>query len=768
MADPSSYRPRPGEIPDSPGVYRFRDEHRRVIYVGKAKSLRQRLANYFQDLANLHPRTRTMVTTAASVEWTVVSTEVEALQLEYSWIKEYDPRFNVKYRDDKSYPYLAVTMNEEFPRVQVMRGHKKKGVRYFGPYGHAWAIRDTVDLLLRVFPVRTCSAGVFKNAARTGRPCLLGYIGKCSAPCVERISAEDHRELAEEFCDFMAGRTGTYLRRLERKMGEAAEDMEYERAARLRDDIGALRKAMEKSAVVLADATDADLIAVAEDELEAAVQIFHVRGGRVRGQRGWVTDKVEEITTGALVEHALQQLYGEETGDAVPKEVLVPALPDPVEPVQEWLTDRRGSGVSLRIPQRGDKKALMETVQRNAQQALVLHKTKRASDLTTRSRALEEIADALDLDSAPLRIECYDISHLQGDDVVASMVVFEDGLARKSEYRRFQIKGFRGQDDVRSMHEVITRRFRRYLAEKERTGEWADGENSGEGTPRADGRPGTDPGATPGSLAAPRAEADSGHQPVPGHTATSGHDAAPGQEAACGHEAASGQEAAPGRQTVPGHEAADDLALTDGPALKDEDGRPKRFAYPPQLVVVDGGQPQVAAAQRALDELGIDDIAVCGLAKRLEEVWLPGEDDPVVLPRTSEGLYLLQRVRDEAHRFAITYQRTKRAKRFRSSPLDDVPGLGETRKQALIKHFGSVKKLRSATIDQICEVPGIGRKTAETVAVALARSAPATPAVNTATGEIMDDEDGAPETTEDAPGEPVSAGTPDERRGQER
>ncbi|RSS11005.1 excinuclease ABC subunit UvrC [Streptomyces sp. WAC08401] len=715
MADPSSYRPRPGEIPDSPGVYRFRDEHRRVIYVGKAKSLRQRLANYFQDLANLHPRTRTMVTTAASVEWTVVSTEVEALQLEYSWIKEFDPRFNVKYRDDKSYPYLAVTMNEEFPRVQVMRGHKKKGVRYFGPYGHAWAIRDTVDLLLRVFPVRTCSAGVFKNAARTGRPCLLGYIGKCSAPCVERISPEDHRELAEEFCDFMAGRTGTYLRRLERQMADAAEEMEYERAARLRDDIGALKKAMEKSAVVLADATDADLIAVAEDELEAAVQIFHVRGGRVRGQRGWVTDKVEEITTGALVEHALQQLYGEETGDAVPKEVLVPALPDPVEPVQQWMTERRGSGVSLRIPQRGDKKALMATVERNAQQALVLHKTKRASDLTTRSRALEEIAEALDLDSAPLRIECYDISHLQGDDVVASMVVFEDGLARKSEYRRFQIKGFAGQDDVRSMHEVITRRFRRYLAEKERTGEWADGQ-----------------------------DADT---------------AGPGV----------GDVASDGRVPADGRVVPDDgEALVDGPALKDDDGRPKRFAYPPQLVVVDGGQPQVAAAQRALDELGIDDIAVCGLAKRLEEVWLPGDDDPVVLPRTSEGLYLLQRVRDEAHRFAITYQRVKRAKRFRSSPLDDVPGLGETRKQALIKHFGSVKKLRAATIDQICEVPGIGRKTAETVAVALARATPAAPAVNTATGEIMEDEDGAPETTTDAPGEPVTAGTPDERRGQER
>jgi len=681
MADPSSYRPKPGQIPDSPGVYKFRDEHRRVIYVGKAKSLRQRLASYFQDLANLHPRTRTMVTTAASVEWTVVSTEVEALQLEYSWIKEYDPRFNVKYRDDKSYPYLAVTMNEEFPRVQVMRGQKRKGVRYFGPYGHAWAIRDTVDLLLRVFPVRTCSAGVFKNAARTGRPCLLGYIGKCSAPCVERVSAEEHRELAEEFCDFMAGRTGTYLRRLEKQMTDAAEEMEYERAARLRDDIEALKKAMEKNAVVLADATDADLMAVAEDELEAAVQIFHVRGGRVRGQRGWVTDKVEAVTTGDLVEHALQQLYGEETGDSVPKEVLVPALPDPVEPVQEWLTERRGSNVSLRIPQRGDKKALMETVRRNALQSLALHKTKRASDLTTRSRALEEIAEALDLDSAPLRIECYDISHLQGDDVVASMVVFEDGLQRKSEYRRFQIKGFEGQDDVRSMHEVITRRFRRYLAEKEKTGEWADGEAG----------------------------------------------------------------------------------------LTEEDGRPKRFAYPPQLVVVDGGQPQVAAAKKALDELGIDDIAVCGLAKRLEEVWLPEDDDPVVLPRTSEGLYLLQRVRDEAHRFAITYQRTKRAKRFRASPLDDVPGLGETRKQALIKHFGSVKKLRSATIDQICEVPGIGRKTAETIAVALAQAAPAAPAVNTATGEIMgDEEDGAPETTAGSPEEPVTAGASDERRGQER
>ncbi|MFF4579025.1 excinuclease ABC subunit UvrC [Streptomyces sp. NPDC001389] len=662
MADPSSYRPKPGEIPDSPGVYKFRDEHRRVIYVGKAKSLRQRLASYFQDLAGLHPRTATMVTTAASVEWTVVSTEVEALQLEYSWIKEFDPRFNVKYRDDKSYPSLAVTLNERYPRVQVMRGPKKKGVRYFGPYGHAWAIRETVDLMLRVFPVRTCSAGVFKRSAQIGRPCLLGYIGKCSAPCVGRISPEDHRELAEDFCDFMAGRTGAYLSRLEKEMQDAAEEMEYEKAARLRDDIGALRRAMEKNAVVLADATDADLMAVAEDELEAAVQIFHVRGGRVRGQRGWVTDKVEAVDTAGLVEHALQQLYGEESGESVPREVLVPVLPEDAPALGQWLAGRRGSQVSLRVPQRGDKKSLMETVHRNARQSLALHKTRRAADLTTRSRALEEIAEALDLDGAPLRIECFDVSHLQGDDVVASMVVFEDGLARKSEYRRFQIKGFEGQDDVRSMHEVVSRRFRRYLQEKLKTGEWAPGDEEPE-----------------------------------------------------------------------------------------DDGRPRRFAYPPQLVVVDGGQPQVAAAKRALEELGIDDVAVCGLAKRLEEVWLPGEDDPVVLPRTSEGLYLLQRVRDEAHRFAIQYQRGKRGKRLKAGPLDEVPGLGESRKHALVKHFGSVKKLRQATIDQICEVPGIGRKTAETVAAALAQAVPAGPAVNTATGEIIDDEAPAP------------AGTPSER-----
>ncbi|MFI9271663.1 excinuclease ABC subunit UvrC [Kitasatospora sp. NPDC052896] len=680
MADPSTYRPAPGAIPLSPGVYRFRDAHGRVIYVGKAKSLRPRLSSYFQDLANLHPRTATMVTTAASVEWTVVGTEVEALQLEYSWIKEFDPRFNVKYRDDKSYPELAVTLNEEFPRVQVMRGAHRKGVRYFGPYGHAWAIRETVDLLLRVFPVRTCSNGVFRRAQQVGRPCLLGYIGKCAAPCVGRISAEDHRELAEEFCDFMAGRTGNHLRRLELQMQEAAAELEYERAGRLRDDIEALKRAMEKNAVVLADGTDADLLAVAEDELEAAVQIFHVRGGRVRGQRGWVTDKVEDVDTAALVEHALQQLYGGGS-EAVPREVLVPALPEPADPVREWLSTLRGSQVDLRIPQRGDKKDLMATVGRNAQQALALHKTKRASDLTTRSRALQEIADALELDSVPLRIECFDISHLQGQDVVASMVVFEDGLARKSEYRRFQIRSFEGQDDVRSMHEVVGRRFRRYLQERERTGEWA--------VPEA----GEDEPTQPDELTA-------AGQPVP-----------------------------------------------SGP-IDPETGRPRRFAYPPQLLVVDGGQPQVAAAARALAELGIDDVALCGLAKRLEEVWLPGQDDPVVLPRSSEGLYLLQRVRDEAHRFAIGYQRNKRGKRFTSGELDTVPGLGETRRKALLKHFGSLKKLRAATVEEICAVPGIGRRTAETVVAALSSRPPAPFAVNTATGEIMDD------TGEQRPGTP--------------
>jgi excinuclease ABC subunit C len=658
VGDPTSYRPAPGSIPDSPGVYRFRDAHGRVVYVGKAKSLRSRLSSYFQDLAHLHPRTQTMVTTAAGVDWTVVSTEVEALQLEYAWIKEFDPRFNVRYRDDKSYPSLAVTLSEQFPRVTVMRGAKKKGVRYFGPYAHAWAIRETVDLLLRVFPVRTCSNGVFRRQHQAGRPCLLGYIDKCSAPCVGRVSAREHRELAEDFCDFMAGSTATYVRRLDKEMQVAAANQEYERAARLRDDLKALERALEKNAVVLGDGTDADVIALADDPLEAAVQVFHVRGGRIRGQRGFVVDKVEDVTTGDLVEQLLLRLYGGEAGESVPRELLVPALPEDAAALTGWLEQRRGARVDLRVPVRGDKRALLETVGRNAAQALALHKTKRASDLTTRGRALREVQEGLGLDEAPLRIECFDVSNLQGEAVVASMVVFEDGLPRRSEYRRFSVRGVLGQDDVASVYEVVSRRFRRYLEDSAALGER-------------------------------------------------------------------------------------DVASAVAPVADPATGRRPKFAYPPQLVVVDGGPPQVAAAARALADLGIDvgagGIAVCGLAKRLEEVWLPGEDHPVVLPRASEGLYLLQRVRDEAHRFAIAFHRQKRSRTMTASALDDVPGLGETRRRTLLKHFGSLKRLRAASVTEVAAVPGIGPRTAAAVVAALAEpEREQGPAVNTATGEILD------------------------------
>jgi excinuclease ABC subunit C len=695
VADPSSYRPAPGEIPVEPGVYRFRDAHGRVIYVGKAKSLRPRLSSYFQDLSALHPRTQTMVTTAASVEWTVVATEVEALQLEYSWIKEFDPRFNVKYRDDKSYPYLAVTMGDEFPRVQVMRGAKRKGTRYFGPYAHAWAIRETVDLLLRVFPVRTCSNGVFRRAQQVGRPCLLGYIGKCAAPCVGRVSPDEHRDLAEDFCDFMAGQTGRFVRRLEDEMRQASSELEFERAARLRDDLGALNRALEKSAVVFADATDADVFGLAEDELEAAVQVFHVRGGRIRGQRGWVVEKVEDVGTGDLVEHLLQQVYGE-SPEAVPREVLVPALPAEDSEVATWLCGLRGSRVDLRVPQRGDKRTLLETVERNAKQALALHKTRRGGDLTTRSLALSELQEALELGEAPLRIECFDVSNLQGTEVVASMVVFEDGLPRKSEYRRFAVRGTLGQDDTAWMREVLLRRFRRYLDERSETGEGLGVEDGTE-----------------------RDTADivvNGGAVVDGGVAANGRVEPNGDVAAHGHV---------GGRPVSG-------------PIDPETGRPRRFAYPPQLVVVDGGPPQVAAAARALDELGIDDVALVGLAKRLEEVWLPGQDHPVVLPRTSEGLYLLQRVRDEAHRFAISYHRQRRSKAMTSSALDAVPGLGQTRRTALLKHFGSLKKVRAASADEIAQVPGIGRSTAQAVVEALATSAPVAPAINVTTGEVLE------------------------------
>ncbi|OOC04591.1 excinuclease ABC subunit UvrC [Amycolatopsis azurea] len=640
MADPTTYRPSPGSIPDAPGVYKFRDATKRVIYVGKAKSLRSRLNSYFADLTGLHPRTRQMVTTAASVEWTVVGTEVEALQLEYNWIKEFDPRFNVRYRDDKSYPMLAVTMNEEFPRLHVYRGARRKGVRYFGPYAHAWAIRETLDLLLRVFPARTCSAGVFKRHGQIGRPCLLGYIGKCSAPCVGKVSADEHRAIVEDFCDFLAGRTDALIRRLEQEMAAASEELEFERAARLRDDLGALRRAMEKQAVVLGDGTDADVVAFAHDELEAAVQVFHVRGGRVRGQRGWVIDKAEEMDVKDLVDHFLTQFYGEEAeraddpdlGSPVPREVLVPELPADAEALGDWLSGLRGSRVSLRVPQRGDKRALAETVTRNAGEAFTQHKLRRAGDLTARSAALAELQDYLALETAPLRIECVDISHIQGSDVVASLVVFEDGIPRKSEYRRFALREAAEEGDVASIAEVVRRRFSRYLKE------------NAEGVEVDPDRPGIDP----------------------------------------------------------------------------ETGKPRKFAYAPNLLVVDGAGPQATAAADVLSELGVTDIAVVGLAKRLEEVWLPGDPDPVILPRTSDALYLLQRLRDEAHRFAIRYHREKRSKRMQVSALDGVPGLGQARRTALIKHFGSVKKLREARLEEIEAVPGFGRRTAEAVVAALA------------------------------------------------
>jgi excinuclease ABC subunit C len=631
-------------------VYRFRDGTGRVIYVGKAKSLRSRLNSYFADISALHPRTRQMVTTAASVEWTIVNTEVEALQLEYNWIKEFDPRFNVRYRDDKSYPSLAVTLNEEYPRLQVMRGPKKAGVRYFGPYAHAWAIRETLDLLLRVFPARTCSNGVFKRASQIGRPCLLGYIGKCSAPCVGRVSADEHRAIVEDFCDFLAGKTDAMIRRLERQMAEASGNLEFERAARLRDDLGALRRSMEKQAVVLTDGADADVVAFATDELSAAVQVFHVRGGRVRGQRGWVVDSTaglnDESSVGELVEQFALQFYGQEDA-VVPREVLVPELPEDHEALSELLSERRGSRVSLRVPQRGDKRALMQTVERNAEQAFLQYKLRRASDLTARSQALAELQEALGMPDAPLRIECFDISHVQGTNVVASMVVFEDGLARKSEYRRFTMQSSGGDTDW--IAEVIRRRFARQLQEQ-------------------------------------------------------------AAELAAAPDWQSGGEAKP----------------------------VKRFAYPPNLVVVDGGAPQVAAAQNSLAELGITDVTLVGLAKRLEEVWVPDEDFPVILPRASEALYLLQRVRDEAHRFAITFHRQKRSKSMTESELIGIAGLGPARRKALLARFGSLRNMRAASAEEIAQVPGFGPELAQRVAEALATSAAdREPAINMATGEVL-------------------------------
>lgn len=668
MADPASYRPQTGEIPTNPGVYRFRDAQGRVIYVGKAKNLRSRLNSYFANPAGLLPKTHAMVHAASSVEWTVVGSELESLQLEFTWIKEFTPRFNVVFRDDKTYPYLALTMAEKFPRVQVMRGDRRKGTRYFGPYT-AGAIRETMDTLLRVFPVRSCSAGVFRRAEASGRPCLLGYIDKCSAPCVGRISPEDHRALADDFAAFMGGEAKRFISRLEKDMAAAVAELDYERAARIRDDISALRKVFERNAVVLAEDTDADIFALHEDDLEAAVQVFHVRGGRVRGQRGWVVEKVEDSTTPDLVEHLLQQVYGEDDGKhgRLPREVLVPVMPSNSADLAVWLGALRGARVDIRVPQRGDKAALLGTVRDNAEHALKLHKTRRAGDITVRSQALQELQEALDLPVALLRIECFDISHVQGTNVVASMVVVEDGLPKKSDYRKFSVTGAAAVDDTAAMHDVLTRRFRHYLQDQE------------------------------DKQTAREAPAD-----------TIGLTAVPG--------------------------------AGDGAVMDSTTPAPRaKFAYPPNLVVVDGGKPQVNAAARALADLGIDDVYVVGLAKRLEEVWLPDSDFPVILPRSSQGLYLLQRIRDEAHRFAITFHRQKRGKAMTLSVLDGVPGLGAAKRKALLEHFGSAKSVKAATVEDLIQVRGVGPALAESIVSHLAADQDAAaPAVNMTTGEIIE------------------------------
>lgn len=635
MSDPTDYRPPSGSIPTSPGVYRFRDEHGRVVYVGKARSLRSRLNSYFADFASLHPRTQSMLTAATSVDWVVVANEVEALALEFTWIKEFDPRFNVKYRDDKSYPYLAVTVGEDFPRAAVVREPRRKGTRYFGPYAHAWAIRETLDELSKVFGVRTCRDGVFRRAEQLGRPCLLGYIDKCSAPCVGRIDRDGYRERVDDMCKFLSGNTKPFVSQLESAMAEAAERQEYEEAARLRDRLGALKRAMERNTVVFDDGTDADVIALHDDVLEIGVQVFHVRSGRLTGERSFIVEKAEDIALGGYVERVLQRLYAGREGIEIdsacpPREVLVSADPQDRASLAAWLTERRGGPVDIRVPQRGDKRALLETASANAQEALMRHRFKRSSDLTARSEALAELQSYLDLTEAPLRIECIDISTLQGTDTVASLVVFEDGLPRKGDYRSFIIKTPKA-DDLASVREVVERRF--------------------------------------------------------AHSAS-----------------------------------AQGSADCDGGA-GDHDAKSRTFAYPPGLLVIDGGAPQVAAAQQALTEVGAGDIPVVGLAKRLEEVWSPESTDPIILPRTSEALYLLQRVRDEAHRTAIAFHRKRRGKRQRRSALDDIPGLGEIKAKALVRHFGSVRAIREATDAQLQSVPGIGPTLAQAIVQALASDA---------------------------------------------
>jgi len=604
MANDLSFRPKTSEIPTRPGVYRFFDEKRRVLYVGKAKNLRARLQSYFAPVDSLQERTRRMVLSATDVDWTIVKTEFEALQLEYTWIKEFNPPFNVRFKDDKSYPYLAVSLSEKMPRVFVTRNRDLRGVKYFGPYTQAWAIRQTLDTLLRVYPIRSCSTGVYNAAKRSNRPCLLADIGKCSAPCVSRVSESEHLEIAKDLVSFMNGMDPKQVQLLQDRMEKASEAQNYELAARLRDNIGALETVLEKSTVVFSDLTDADLFGVAHDELAAAVSLFSVRGGRIRGVRSWVLDKEIEQPLEELVRQII--LYAYTAGDgveppSVPKEILVPGLPEDAAELEKFLEHARGSAVSLRVAKRGDKAALAETALDNAEYSLSLYKTRRTADFTSRSEALNSLARVLGLQEAPLRIECYDVSHLSGTNIVASMVVFEDGLPKKSQYRQFNIET--ATDDTDAIFQVLSRRLK-YLRDPD--------------------------------------------------------------------------------------------SLDDG-----------RFSYLPSLIVVDGGVGQVAAAAKAIKQSPVPELAVCGLAKRLEEVWLPGSEFPIILPRASEELFLLQRVRDESHRFALTASRKKRSSAI-SSALMDIPGLGEKRVTALLRRFGSAKRLKQATLDEISEVAGIG------------------------------------------------------------
>jgi excinuclease ABC subunit C len=604
-------RPPAGTIPELPGSYQFKDVHGRVIYVGKASNLRQRLSNYFQDPSQLHPRTAQMVATAETVEWMTVRNEVEALILEFSLIKQHHPRFNVRLRDDKSYPFLAVTTDEQWPRAVVMRGRTRKGTRYFGPYPHAYAIRDTLDLLLRTFPIRTCSPGKFNQHNKLGRPCLLFHIEKCSGPCVGEVSADAYAGLVKEFCDFLDGDTDEVVAKLQDDMNKAAAALEYEKAARLRDRLQSVAKAIEKQQIVGEKSEDIDLIGIAQDELEAAIQIFYVRKGRVVGRKGFILDKVEDLSQSGLIDRIIESLYGDEPVLGVPKMVLVPDLPITIATYEEWLSFQRGSKVEIRIPQRGDKRELHELVTRNASEEFVRHRMKRSADHNARSRALTELQDLLGLPEAPLRIECYDMAHLQGTDYVGSMVVLEDGLPAKREYRRFKVKEVPGNDDYAAMEEVLTRRFTAYIEERE--------------------------------------------QPI----------------------------------------ETDELTQQQKP-------RSKKFVYPPQLLLVDGGKGQLAVAERVLKNLGLDhEIPVASLAKRFEEVFIPGQSDPVEVPRGSDALFMLQRIRDEAHRFANSFHRELRDKRMVSSALDGIAGLGEARKKKIIKAFGGVNAVKKASLEEL-------------------------------------------------------------------